>query len=432
MSDRSRLLLIAYYFPPLGMGGVQRPLKLAKYLPEFGWDVTVITVAGSSYYAIDESLADELPSSVVVKRVKMRDPGRLLRPKARPSAAPVARHRTPPAWARRIQQIARWPDDKFPFVRPAVRAAERLHDETPFDAVLTTSPPPSVHAAGLRLQKRIKLPWVADFRDPWLVREGDWGPTRIHERYAKRMRAQIIANAGNIIAANDGIAASLRSEHSQNPVEVIHNGFDEADFESVDAKRDASGEFRILLYGTLSHVVDPTSVMRMIAEWRKRNPGRGLRIIHAGLSIGIETETIARAFDLHDVFESTGYLPHRQAIGELCQADAIVIPLTTAPGFESTVPGRIFEAMRSLRPILMVGSTEGEAARILQTIDNSWTVAPDDLNAGLAALDSIAAVPMETPARGIASLAQFERKGQAGRVAGILDSVRHGKRRHNA
>lgn len=38
-----RALLIAYYFPPLGLGGVQRMCKLAKYLPECGYDVTVLT-----------------------------------------------------------------------------------------------------------------------------------------------------------------------------------------------------------------------------------------------------------------------------------------------------------------------------------------------------------------------------------------------------
>lgn len=421
--------MVAYYFPPLGMGGVQRPFKLAKYLPEFGWDVTVITVAEAAYYALDESLVAELPSSVTVTRVKVRDPGHWLRLHARRNRTTGNRFLPPPAWARQIQQIARWPDEKFPFVRPAVRAAERIHTERPFNAVLTTSPPPSVHAAGMRLQKRLKIPWLADFRDPWLVREGDWGPTRIHERYAKRLRAQIVTKADAVIAANDAIASNLNCHR---PLEVIPNGYDEADFKSVGDSKADDAAFRILLYGTLSTVVDPAPALRMIAEWQKRNLNRPICITHAGLSIGIDTEAIARDFGLQDAFESLGYLPHRDAVAQLCDADAIVIPLTNTPGFESTVPGRLFEAMRSLRPILLVGPPQGETARILRSIENTWVVAPDSIDAGVSALENIAAMPKYEPARQIPSIAHFERRAQAGRVAELMDSLRDDREGHGA
>lgn len=432
MNERSHLLMIAYYFPPLGMGGVQRPLKLAKYLPEFGWDVTVITVAEAGYYATDQSLVSELPPSVIVKPVKVRDPGHWLRSRVQRGRASGHGHASPPGWARQIQQIARWPDEKFPFVRPAMRAAERIHAEKPFDAILTTSPPPSVHAAGMRFRNRHKTPWVADFRDPWLVREGDWGPTRFHERYAKRLRAQIVGNADTVIASNNAIAAGLDALGPMKPVEVVPNGYDEADFASLTGERPGSDEFRILLYGTLSPVVDPAPALRIIAQWRCRHPNRRLRIVHVGLCVGIDTEAVTQSCGLHDVYESTGYLPHRDAVAHLCRADVIIIPLTTKLGFASTVPGRLFEAMRSLRPIVLVGPTHGETAKILSPIQNTWVVSPDAVEAGIAALDEIAAQPKGAPARAIGSLKQFERRDQAGRVAALMDALQRERKGQGA
>ena len=428
MSERSHLLMVAYYFPPLGMGGVQRPLKLAKYLPEFGWDVTVITLAQHSYHALDQSLADELPETVIVKHVGVRGPLHWAHARSRRRSDKDRQHRTAPAWARRLQQLARWPDDKFGFVRPAVRAASRLLTERPYDLIWTTSPPPSVHRVGLTIQRTHKLPWVADFRDPWLVNAGDWGPTRLHARYAKQLRARIVEAADAVIVANGAIASGLGSLHPRRPVEVIHNGYDESDFISTAEKLPVRDEFRILFYGTLAPVVDPAPALQLLSQWRARRPDRKLRIVHAGLSIGIDAGALAREHHLDDIYESLGYLRHSDAIAELTIADVVVIPLSTESGYEATVPGRIFEALRSLRPILLVASPDCETARILARVAGTWTVPPDDSASGLAALDAIAALPRRQPARNLQLIAQYERREQARRTSVLMDSLKRQRR----
>ena len=45
-----RVLMISYYFPPLGGIGSVRAVKFAHYLPEFGWDPAVITPRNGAYY----------------------------------------------------------------------------------------------------------------------------------------------------------------------------------------------------------------------------------------------------------------------------------------------------------------------------------------------------------------------------------------------
>ena len=73
-----KVLIIAYYFPPLGFSGVQRTLKFVKYLPSFGWSPTVLTVTPTGYFAMDMSLLKEIErTEIKVLRTSSVDPTRL-------------------------------------------------------------------------------------------------------------------------------------------------------------------------------------------------------------------------------------------------------------------------------------------------------------------------------------------------------------------
>ena len=72
-----RVLVIAYYFPPMGMGGVQRTMKFVRYLPDFGWDPIILTVKDVLYHARDESLLHEIQERSII-RTESLDPQRIL------------------------------------------------------------------------------------------------------------------------------------------------------------------------------------------------------------------------------------------------------------------------------------------------------------------------------------------------------------------
>jgi glycosyltransferase involved in cell wall biosynthesis len=407
------------------MGGVQRALKLAKYLPDFGWDVTVITPAHRAYHAGDETLVGELPDTVAVYRVPVAEPARLFRSRSMRPYTAGRSQAPPPAWAKRVQQFARWPDDKVLFAKPAIRVARRLSQQRPFDGIWTTSPPPSVHRVGLSLASSSRLIWLADFRDPWLVRLDDWGPTRWHERYAKSLRRKIVAAADTVITANDAIARTLAPLQPKHPIEVVHNGYDESDFTQVQSVSGTSGELRILFYGTLAPVVDPSFAFRLLSKWRQSHPEIKLSVEHVGLALGIDINEMVRAHGLGDVFRSHGYLEHREAIARLVSADLVVIPLSVQSNLEATVPGRLFEALRSLRPILLTAHPENAASRLLKDVEGTWQISPKQLAEGLSALDAVATLTPGHPVRSVESVSRFQRREQAGRVAGILNNLRN-------
>ena len=74
-----RVLIIAYYFPPLGGGGTLRTLKFVKYLSQFGWIPEVLTVKNAHYLVNDENLQIQIPTEVVVHRTEAFLPGRFFR-----------------------------------------------------------------------------------------------------------------------------------------------------------------------------------------------------------------------------------------------------------------------------------------------------------------------------------------------------------------
>ena len=175
-----RLLVVAYYFPPAGGPGVQRVLKLVKYLGRFGVQPSVLTVDDGSFPHQDAALGADIPPGTEVRRAPALDPLRLyarLKSGKGETAVPVGSLGEATSWGERAARFARanmfLPDARVGWVPYAARAARRWVDEAaaagdPFGAVLTSGPPHSAHLVGLALKRaRPALRWVADFRDPW-------------------------------------------------------------------------------------------------------------------------------------------------------------------------------------------------------------------------------------------------------------------------
>jgi len=150
--------MLSYYFPPLGMGGTQRSAKFARYLPEFGWEPTVLTVKPIAYWAEDASLLEEV-AAIRLVRTGSLDPQRLLHllKKGAGRAAPGAEKGAPAAggmaaWLNR--KLLPWfllPDSKILWRWHAARAAARLLHAGEFSAIWSTSPPHSTHLIARRL-----------------------------------------------------------------------------------------------------------------------------------------------------------------------------------------------------------------------------------------------------------------------------------------
>ena len=63
-----KVLIISYYWPPSGGAGVQRWLKLSKYLAKSNVEVHILTVdpKKASYTSIDNSLTQDIHPKIIV------------------------------------------------------------------------------------------------------------------------------------------------------------------------------------------------------------------------------------------------------------------------------------------------------------------------------------------------------------------------------
>src|SRR5262249_29634323 len=171
--------------PPAGGSGVHRVLKLCKFLPEFGWDVEVLAPDDPKWVAHDPELEQEVPAGVVVHRARYVGPTH-----AQSSTDRIASARGWHTVTTRAAVAGRkllLPDAAAPWAPFADRAGIRIVRDRGIDAVLTSSPPTSVHIAGNLISRRTGVPWVADFRDSWLT-----NPHRRYERRSVRYKRSLL------------------------------------------------------------------------------------------------------------------------------------------------------------------------------------------------------------------------------------------------
>ena len=205
-STQRRVLVMAYYFPPLGLSGVQRVAGFVKYLPDYGWHPTVVTARPAGYFAYDESLRREVEAAGAgIHETRSMDPTRLFG-KRHVVALPAESVRRPLTAVSRFLFL---PDNKIGWVPFAIRAGKRLHQSRPFDAVFASAPPYSALLAALHLAKQHGLPLVVDFRDDWVGRPAHRFPSRWHRQFNARMERRVLGRATVATAINRVIRDSL-------------------------------------------------------------------------------------------------------------------------------------------------------------------------------------------------------------------------------
>ncbi|MCK5146430.1 glycosyltransferase [bacterium] len=365
MKANRRVLILAYYFPPLGMGGVQRAVKFVKYLPQFGWTPEVITVKPVHYHAMDPSLLDKIDKTII-SRTGSLDPLRLLyKLKKHGSQANPANFSS--ASSTLYRQLSRWfciPDDKILWTPFAIKKALDRHKAEPFDAIITTSPPHSVHLAGMAVKSQTKLPWLADFRDGWWFEPHEQLPTTLHSYLNKRLLQSIIKHIDVGITISQGLADTFQRITSRE-FSVIPNGFDDDDFKSINPVKD-SDKFTISYCGTLTSQMNPETFLKAmeIAIDKHETMRSKIQLHWIGKSIGINLQELLESYNLKQYSQIMDYVDHHQAISYMKTSHALLFLLPPAYG-PGVITGKVFEYIAAGTEILTM-AREGDAMEIIR------------------------------------------------------------------
>ncbi len=345
-----KVLIIAYYFPPMGLSGVQRTVKFAKFLPKYGWKPTVLTVEPTGYYAFDDTLLKEAEEAGVrIVRTSSYDVNRLLK-KQGVIKMPSERMRKVLQFFGDLFFI---PDTKIGWKSIAVKAASELIEQERFDLLFATAPPQTDFLIGAALKRKFEIPLVVDYRDAWLDYPFKYFPTPLHRLWHTYLERRVLKAADRVIVTHRRVKESILLRHKTvdyNEVIIISQGFDAEDFPPTNAeKRVKPVKMKIAHAGTFYAERNPVKMLQALANVLQANPKiRGRIELHFIGNAREEDRQLVKKLDLQNAVHFLGYLPHRECIKHLVESDVLWFVIDN----DYQTPGKLYEYFGSRKPLI--------------------------------------------------------------------------------
>ena len=361
-----KVLIIAYHYAPSNNGGVARPVRLAKYLPRYGWEPIVLSCGEG----------DDLgPSGEKVLR----------------AAEPFARRRVAdasPAGAgtgllkRLLKKYVLVPDGKRFWLGPAVAAAESLIESEKIDCIVSTSPPETSHLVAGKLKSKFGVPWLADFRDGWTFEppRNEFPASRRRSARMQKMEARTLDRADAVTSATLPINQDFIARYParRERLHYLPNGFDPEN-ERKDAPPSGEKKLRFLFTGRFSlssEEITPEYLFEGLRIAASKEPALADSCEFVLMGQFTDGEK-ALANGLEGVVNWRPFADRSAAIA--LQHRATVNVLVTSRARKSVATGKVYEYLAARRPILALAEGN-EAERIVRETDSGLCVPPDDAN----------------------------------------------------
>jgi glycosyltransferase involved in cell wall biosynthesis len=342
-------------------------LKFSKYLPSFGWQAQVVTANPPAHATTDPSLSAEIPDPRQVHRTNSL---------ALPLVLPWRVRDFIRRWFFISDEQKLWKFSTYPTARKIAAGSVQL--------IISSSAPYVTHEIGLKLKQSHPLPWIADFRDPWIGNSSNRFPTNWHSRKAAAIEKQVVEHADSVTVVSPQMRNGFISRYPNLPAEKFHvipNGYDPADF-SAASPIQKSEYFTLTYAGTLYGARYPAIEALMTAIRLALQEGRvSARHIHIRLvgNLGRDIHPILASTGLTDMVTQTGYLTHQLAIAEICSADLNLLLIGIEPGSDGVFTGKIFEYLAAGKPILAL-APPGAAADLITRSQAGSVVDPQDVD----------------------------------------------------
>ncbi len=427
------------------VGGI-RWIKACKFLPEFGWQPTVLTVREGFNYAYDPSMLDQLNGDLKVYRA--RDIAPLLWWDRRgqnsdeaapaPPTEPVAGsgdisstngHSLASRAKTYMRTMLSLPDIHNFWIPTAVMAGLKAIRREKIDLILPSSPPASSDIVGYILSVLTGKPLVPDIRDLWTQNEGYHlrNLPRLYKAFDRFLEKRILVRSKILLASNDSFAKQLASNPNADPAKVHYftNGLDPDDFKDVAFPTEKNNKFLILHVGSLYGSRDPRFFFKAVLEWVKQRPevADQTEIRFVGNAPGYEN--IVKGTPLEKMIRFVKHMPQKQVLSMLWEANLLLLILGFDPAGAAVVQAKLYEYIAAGREILAL-IPDGVAAERINRYERGTPVTSEDIPATLAVLNSQFDRWKEASGAPESKLdlpEEFDRRLQNKKLAGILDLV---------
>ncbi|TYP74943.1 glycosyltransferase family 4 protein [Aquimarina intermedia] len=381
-----KVLIITYYWPPAGGPGVQRWLKFVKYLRDFDIEPIVYCPQNPSYPLLDDTLEKDIPKDITILKKPIFEPYRFAEVFSKSASTTISKgiivNEEKQSLIQKLLLYIRGnffiPDARKFWVRSSVKYLDQYLQTKPIDILITTGPPHSVHLIGKELKKKIGLPWLADFRDPWTT-IGYHKKLKLSKRAAakhKKLESAVLNAADRLLVTSYTTAKEFKTLTNK-PISVITNGYDEYNYSEVELDKNF----------TISHIGSLLSGRNPIQLWQ------------ALYDLTIEDEDFAKFFKLQligatspEVLESLqaigllmfiedkGYVSHQEALKLQKSSQVLLLIEIDSKETECIIPGKLFEYMVSKRPILAIGPKNADIRSIIMETETGSFFEYDSYN----------------------------------------------------
>ena len=371
-----KVLIITYYWPPMGGGGVQRWLKMTKYFREFGWEPVIFTTENGEASVVDESMLAEVPKGIETLRVPIWEPfglyKKLLGKNKEERIAPSLGQET--KGNSTLHNLSIWirgnffiPDARMFWIKPSSNFLKKYLKENKIDAIISTGPPHSTHLIAYNVTRKNNIPWIADFRDPWTNIDfyHKLMLTRWADKRHKRLEQKVLRNADAVVTVSWSWAKDFEKLINKN-IQVITNGFDPEDFNQKEQVI-LDKKFTITHAGSLNEDRNPTILWKVLSDLINELDGfkEDLEIKFIG-QVDISASNEIKQYGLENYFTRVNHLPHHLVIKEIIKSQTLLLPLNDVPNIDGVVPGKLYEYIGAKRPIICIGKPTGDSAKIIQ------------------------------------------------------------------
>jgi hypothetical protein len=377
--SNQRVLVFAYYFPPMGLSGVQRVSKFMKYLPDVGWQPHVITTGPTAYYAHDESLLTDLEDrDIVIYRTEGKDPNSLLKDQGTIKMPREFVRKI----LRRLSDTFFIPDNKKAWAQQALAVARDLVQQHEYEAIFVSGPPFSSMMAAATLSKETGIPLIVDYRDLWVGNQFHFYPTLWHSNKHQQLEREVLSVASRVTVTNRRIKEHLIARYNflcSDEVAIIPHGYDPADFVQVSPFPREDSAFRLTYAGIFYDVVSPIPFFKAVKKVITENPTFKLDLQFVGL-LRDEYKKAAKKYRIDGLITDHGYCEHGDSVRHLLSSDALWMMVGNTRNADTISSAKLYEYMASRKPLL-VSVPDGILRKDAQRYGAAWITEPDDVDA---------------------------------------------------
>lgn len=376
-----KVLIITYYWPPSGGSGVQRWLKFVKHLRDFGIEPVVYTVENPEYALIDDTLQNEIPEHIEILKQPIWEPNSLLskfKNKQQQTSAGFL-NPDPSFFEKQLQYIrANYfiPDARKFWIKPSVKFLSDYLEKNKVDVIISTGPPHSMHLIGLELQKKFKIKWIADFRDPWTDIDYFHQLPLTEKSKLKHeiLEKKVLQNADAVLVVGKTMKETYK-KYNQN-IHIITNGFD-SNLEKTQT--DLDQKFTITHIGLMNADRNPKILWEVLDELVDENISfaQDLWIKFIG-KVAPEVYKSLESNNLKEKTQFIEYVPHQEVMSFQESSQVLLLAVNNVPAAKGIITGKIFEYLQAKRPVLAIAPVDGDLAEIINKTNSGTVVGFDD------------------------------------------------------